>query len=603
MTSLGSRAYSFAAGSLLANMEAHLTYAFQPIVNVHTGEVYGFEALLREYEALGFAAIPDVFAAVERNGIVVETELMLQELAVEQFRTFSSDAAARLFFNLNNTLLSEPHYQPAATRDILERHGLRGHRFCIELSEGQMLRVPGSLALLTHGWTDRPLIALDDFGTGYSGLRLLAESKPDIIKVDRFFVAGVDARPERRLFLNEIVNLAHSLGSIVIAEGIETEGEFRVCRDVGCDYVQGFFICRPTTDHASLAQHYPLVEAINRRNRRARSDASTDIRGHLDTVEPLPLDAPVTKLLDAFQHDKKRSFFPIVSGRGEPVGIVHEEGLKSLIYSQFGRDLLVNRVRPRKITDFVTPCPVFDVDSGIDRILNAIVQRPDDHAILIVEHGAYIGLLDARGIIRTMHDRMVAMASDQNPLTKLPGNVMVTDFMVELLEAPRAPTLFVHFDFDNFKPFNDRFGFRQGDRAIAMFADLMRSRLGAPDVFLGHIGGDDFFLGAHGSIANDIVTRLPAFVAQFASDVESFYDGASRRAGYTGAHDRNGLPYQVPLLAVSCGVFLIETESVGLSMDVASATLARLKKAAKLSASKLAIERIGGTHPGAPNAI
>jgi GGDEF domain-containing protein len=162
--------------------------------------------------------------------------------------------------------------------------------------------------------------------------------------------------------------------------------------------------------------------------------------------------------------------------------------------------------------------------------------------------------------------------------------------MVDALESDERPQVFVHFDFDNFKPFNDRFGFRQGDRAITMFADLMRRRLAAGDVFLGHIGGDDFFLGAHGEAVLPVIDSLPAFIAQFASDMASFYDPEARRSGTIEATDRNGTVQFVPLLSVSCGRAIVGETSGRVNLDALSAMLADLKKRAKRSTEIIAID-------------
>jgi EAL domain-containing protein (putative c-di-GMP-specific phosphodiesterase class I)/GGDEF domain-containing protein len=576
-------------GAFLNALHKNITYAYQPIVNVHTGEAYGFEALLRGHRALGFSEIPMLFASMADIDMAVDAEMLLLDKAIGDFMAFAGDATSRLFFNSNNRVLNAHLEQRPHMRSILERHGLPTARFCLEISEAEALNVSRSQQFF-NGWQDRPLIALDDFGTGYSGLRLLAESRPDIIKIDRFFVAGVDSSQEKRLFLEQIVGLAHSIGLSVVAEGIETELEFQICREIGCDYVQGFFIARPSSDPTQHYTHYEIVQTLNLRNRRERLETRNELRAELDAVAPLSINAPMIAILEAFRDDKTRSFFPVVNVRREPVGIVHEERLKALIYSQFGRDLLTNRVRPHHVTDYLTPCLIFEVTTEIDRVLAAIAQRPNDHAVLVVENGIYIGLLDTRGIIRTMHERMLTMARDQNPLTKLPGNIMVANYMVDALESTERPQAFVHFDFDYFKPFNDRFGFRQGDRAITMFADLMRARLTANEVFLGHIGGDDFFLGVHGSAVTSIVESLPAFIARFASDMASFYDADARRAGVIDATDRNGARQLVPLLSVSCACTIVREGSGRVNLDALSALLAQLKKKAKGSSEKIAIE-------------
>lgn len=580
-------------GAFLGALDRNITYAYQPIVNVHTGEAYGFEALLRGHQTLGFREIPMLFASMADIDLAVDAEMLLLDKAIRDFMAFAGDGFARLFFNANNRVLNSHLDHRPHMRSILERHGLTTARFCVELSEAEALNVSRSQQFF-NGWKERPLIALDDFGTGYSGLRLLAESRPDIVKIDRFFVAGVDQSQAKRLFLEQIVGLAHSIGLSVVAEGIETELEFQTCREIGCDYVQGFFIARPSSDPNQHHTHYEIVQDLNRRNRRDRPETRNELRAELDPVTPLSVSAPMIAILEAFRDDKTRSFFPVINDRGEPVGIIHEERLKALIYSQFGRDLLTNRVRPHRVTDYLTPCLIFDISTEIDRVLAAIAQRPNDHAILVVENGSYIGLLDTRGIIRTMHERMLTMARDQNPLTKLPGNIMVANYMVDALDSDERPQAFVHFDFDYFKPFNDRFGFRQGDRAITMFADLMRSRLAANDVFLGHIGGDDFFLGVHGEAMQPIVDALPAFIAQFASDMASFYDSDARSTGLTEANDRNGTTQLVPLLSVSCGCAVVPRGCGRVNLDAVSALLAELKKKAKRSPAKIVVETFRG---------
>jgi EAL domain-containing protein (putative c-di-GMP-specific phosphodiesterase class I)/GGDEF domain-containing protein len=588
------RGVTAGATAFLDALDRNVVYAYQPIVNVHTGEAYAFEALLRGHRNLGFSAIPMLFASMADVDVAVDAEMLLLDKAIRDFMLFAGEASARLFFNANNRVLNAHLEHRPHMRAILERHSLPTARFCIELSEAETLNVSRSQQFF-NGWEDRPLIALDDFGTGYSGLRLLAESRPDIIKIDRFFVAGVDRNQEKRLFLEQIVGLAHSIGLSVVAEGIETEIEFQICREIGCDYAQGFFIAHPSSDLSTHHTHYEIVQHLNRRNRRDRPEARNELRAELDPIAALPVSAPMIAILEAFRDDKTRSFFPVINGRGEPVGIVHEERLKGLIYSQFGRDLLTNRVRPHRVTDYLTPCLIFEVSTEIDRVLAAIAQRPNDHAVLVVENGTYIGLLDTRGIIRTMHERVVSRARDQNPLTKLPGNIMVANYMVDALDSDERPQIFVHFDFDYFKPFNDRFGFRQGDRAITLFADLMRARLAGGDVFLGHIGGDDFFLGAHGAAVEPVIASLPEFIAQFASDMASFYDARARHDGVIEANDRNGATALVPLLSVSCGCALVQEESGRVNLDALSTLLADLKKRAKRSPQKIAVETVSGS--------
>ena len=420
----------------VGEIAAAIDYAYQPIVNVHTGVVYAYEALMRGHEAAGFSSIRELLDHAHEHDISVALDRALYEIAIAKFAQFGPANNARLFLNLDNRLLSNPSYRPAA------------------IGNAQ--------------------VAIDDFGIGHSGLHLLCTSHPDLIKVDRFFVSGIERDAKKKVFLSSIVTLARSLGVWVVAEGVETEAEFRICREIGCDLVQGYFIAKPTVNIQALQSRYSVVTAANRNDRRERHDSSRLIRPELDKVAPLEVGSGMEHVLNTFRRDKSRSFFPVVDDQRQPVGIVHEFDLKEFVYSPFGKDLLVNKGQPYRLRSFVKPCLVCDVNAPIDRILASFAIRDDEPAVVIVEEGRYLGLLQAAALVRLMNELNLMVARNQNPLTKLPGNNSIADYLATAFEDEGNSWSFAYFDLDHFKPFNDRFGFRQGDRAIMLFADLMR---------------------------------------------------------------------------------------------------------------------------------
>jgi diguanylate cyclase (GGDEF)-like protein len=575
--------------SVISSRTAGLHFAFQPIVGVHSGETYGFEALVRGTRELGYRSIAEYFSAISEEGLAVEIELELLELAATEFALFTAGAPTRLFFNQNTRVFEDPRFTFGAIRNVLSECGLPVERLCIELSEVERIDVARSGKVLRAEGLG-PIVAIDDFGSGFSGLRLLSESRPNIVKIDRFFISGIDRDREKRNFLTHLFSLAHGLGILVVAEGVETDSEFLACRDLGCDLAQGYLIARPTSLISELKLAYPLVSEIVSRERKARAGASDALRDAMEDVPSIPIDAPMADVLKLFSEHHERSFFPVVGPNMEALGIVHEYKLKSLIYSPFGRQILTSVVSPQVLRDYLTPTLAFDIRSNVDLVLSAIAQRPDVSAVLVTQDDRYVGLLDTAAIIRTMHDRLIAGARDANPLTKLPGNVKISEYMVEALESGTRPLGFVYLDFDNFKPFNDRFGFRQGDRAIAMLADAMRAAFTSDEIFLGHIGGDDFFIGTTGRATEKTMAALPAFVARFSKNMESFYDEASRVAGASAAIDRNGASYAVPLLSVSGAGMVVAGDRSTLTLDGISQRLASLKLRAKRSPAKFELE-------------
>ena len=230
----------------------NVDFAFQPIVNIHTGASYGFEALLRGHVEAGFVSIQSLFDEAYRRQALHRVDMILKEKAVAKFvklckRLGKSVSEVRLFFNLDNRLLDSADYQPGATPGILDRYQMPPSALCLEISErheNAMAREASNL--LAAYQREAYKLAIDDFGAGYSGLQLLYQYKPNFLKIDRFFISGIDSDHKKKLLVATTTELAHVLGIQVVAEGIETERELLACREAGCDYLQGYFIARPS---------------------------------------------------------------------------------------------------------------------------------------------------------------------------------------------------------------------------------------------------------------------------------------------------------------------------------------------------------------------
>jgi EAL domain-containing protein (putative c-di-GMP-specific phosphodiesterase class I) len=108
-------------------------------------------------------------------------------------------------------------------------------------------------------------LALDDFGTGYSSLSYLQRNEFDKIKLDRAFVHNVDKNPERRMLLEGLASLGHSLGFEVIAEGAETDGEVRLLRAIGVDMLQGFALSKPMRSDDAITAARAIPGEFSRR--------------------------------------------------------------------------------------------------------------------------------------------------------------------------------------------------------------------------------------------------------------------------------------------------------------------------------------------------
>jgi EAL domain-containing protein (putative c-di-GMP-specific phosphodiesterase class I)/GGDEF domain-containing protein len=547
------------AQALLAAAETHLRVALQPIVEVHSGALYAVEALLRGHQALDQANPIALLDAAHAAGALLPLETLLHKRAVASFAALPAPETRRLFVNLDGRLLDPPESSPlpALVRE-LEVHGLPASVLCVELSERlSILAAPRFRAAMAGFRAAGLRFAADDFGLGYSELRLLYDGNVDYVKIDRFFIDGVAEDPRRRLFVHNVTSFAHVLGLKVVAEGVETEADFLVCRELGCDLAQGWFVAHPQLESGALRLSYPHVAAAAARERRLAEDDSQLLRAAAEALPAVAEGADLEQVFELFSTQPLLRCVPVLDAGGSPRGVVRETDLRRYIYHRFGRDLLRNRAVDRRAGAFTAPCPVAETSWPAEQVLELFAASPGAEGVLLTEGQRYVGMLSAAALVTLMNEVRLRNALDQNPLTRLPGNLAVATHVAAAAVRSGVARHLCYFDFDHFKPFNDRHGFRQGDRMITLFAEAMRRHF-PPEAggFLGHVGGDDFFAGFQGLESAALRRRLGALLRDFADTAAGLYTDAERAAGGILAQDRDGQERLLPLLRCSLAVLV-----------------------------------------------
>lgn len=217
---------------------------FQPVYAMATGELTGFEALIRLHDAeLGPIPPSEFIPLAEQMGHIVE----IGQWAVEEACRVAAQWPPHLVVAVNLSP-AEFHSGTLITtiRRALQRHALPPYRLELEITEGTLMTdselVLSQLRLLRDMGIG---VALDDFGTGYSSLAYLCRFPFSKLKIDRSFAAALDHSASARSVLRAIVKLGHGLGMTVTAEGIETQRQLSLLRDIGCDLAQGYLLGRP----------------------------------------------------------------------------------------------------------------------------------------------------------------------------------------------------------------------------------------------------------------------------------------------------------------------------------------------------------------------
>ncbi len=583
---------SYKAEEFLEAISASINFAFQPIVNIQTGAVYGYEALLRGQERMGLPSIQSFFDQAWQMGILHQADLALRQKALRTFSRIPGARSKKLFFNLDGRCFESPDYSPEQTRALMKELAFPTSSLCLELSEKyDNSSAPHVVDILARCRRQSFRIALDDYGQGYSQLKMLYDHQPDYLKIDRFFINGMALDDKKRLMVNTVARMAHTLGIAVIAEGLESEEDFLACRDAGCNMAQGYLIQRPQTDIGRLLDRYEIVARLNdneRRRKEVKGDRSL-VREKIDILPSINETDDIGKVIDIFKRHDDMAFLPVLDVTGYPRGLVRGSNLKAMLYNRFGHALLANRGLGDPLDRLIGKCPVADIESSVEEILDIYAQGQNPDGILIVEKLCYVGLLSTQSLLTLLHEKSLEQARDQNPLTKLPGNHSITNYVTSCLEHNcDEQCCIVYFDLDNFKPFNDHYGFRQGDRAILLFAEIMQRLLRHNGVFLGHIGGDDFFAGFTGISPFVVRREIQATLDKFAKDIISFYDPIDLKRGYLERPDRNGEIHRYGSLTCSAVIVQVGATARPRDHEALIQDIARLKKQAKKSPDHIA---------------
>jgi EAL domain-containing protein (putative c-di-GMP-specific phosphodiesterase class I) len=221
-------------------LEAH----FQPIVELRTGKILGYEGLIRGPAGSPLRAPVELFEIAAAQGQILRLERLCRQTVLESYAALG--LPNKLFLNVRPHCLALPTMGAAGTADLLNRLGLKAERIVIELTENQPFS--DYFAVREVLCVYRKLgfkIAIDDLGEGFASFRLWSELRPEYVKADMHFVQGIDSDPFKLEFLKAVQRIADTCGSLIVAEGVEKVAELSVIRDLGIAFGQGNLIAPP----------------------------------------------------------------------------------------------------------------------------------------------------------------------------------------------------------------------------------------------------------------------------------------------------------------------------------------------------------------------
>ncbi|WP_255767735.1 putative bifunctional diguanylate cyclase/phosphodiesterase [Pseudarthrobacter sulfonivorans] len=261
------------AGLQLSVARGEISVEFQPIVSPRMGRVVKFEALARWDR--GCQRVPPALfiPLAERSGLINELGGVVMALSLKHLASWlREDPSRSLSMNVSGVQLQEADFAESVLR-LAEEYGVGAYQLVLEVTESVFFDADCNvIKQLSRLRAAGARVALDDFGTGYSSLGRLQELPVDIIKIDKTFVSMVRTGNERLPILSSMINMAHSLGLTVTAEGIETEEQANYLIALECDSLQGYLFSHPEPAgrfESALQNAGDALDALSSRSRLA----------------------------------------------------------------------------------------------------------------------------------------------------------------------------------------------------------------------------------------------------------------------------------------------------------------------------------------------
>lgn len=532
---------------------------YQPIFSLVDGKAIGYEALSRGPVGSLLESPVKLFQAAIKYNKVWELELLCRIKALERSKDILKDK--NLFINVDPNIIKDEKFIEGFTKDFLSQYNIDPQSIIFEITERTAITDYKSFReVINHYIKQGYKIAIDDTGSGYSGLRTVAETSPQFIKIDIDLVRDIDKDFSKQAIMKTFHHLAWTTNMKIIAEGIETEEELGTLIDLGIYYGQGFFLQRPSEGFLSLSPK--ALEVIQKKKEQrkylfSRVPATVPI-SEITRQEPSISPETLGKEVDNIFRSNPLTQGLVVTENKKPVGLVMRNNFYAQFAGQYG--VVIFMGRPIRIIMDQLPF-IVDYTCPLDTVSRMSISRRNEQIydyIVVTKNDEYLGIVTIRDLLEKTMQLELNRAKHLNPLTGLPGNLLIEEVLSSLL-CQSGLFAVIYIDIDNFKSYNDVYGFENGDNVISMTANLLARHIQLlPESFLGHIGGDDFVIVTY----TDQVSRLcESIINDFDKMKLSFYTENDQQRGYIMAHNRHGQEEKYPLVSISLASVTNQRES------------------------------------------
>ena len=565
----------------------HLSAVFQPIVDFDGGAILGYEGLIRGPAGSPLESPFALFAQASAEGRVVELERAAALTCIQAFARFACDG--KLFLNFSAEALRHLASARDDTLTLLRQAGVEPERIVIELTEqSAIVDINNFMPALATLRTAGAQFALDDYGTANASMNLWVRLQPDVVKIDRFFIHDIASDPLKFEAVRAMQHFANASGARLVAEGIENEADLIVVRDMGIGCGQGYFFGRPNAqpalavaDDARQAIRAGHIAVFPEATRAVSASPSGGMASAKMLVRAPSLQRRATNndVLELFNRLPDLHAVAVVE-HDEPVALINRRAFMDRYALPYHRELFGKR--PCLL--FANASPVIIEKSmtveQMAKLLASDDQRYLADGFVITDNGKYAGLGTGENLVRAVTEVRIEAARYANPLTFLPGNIPISSHIARLVDND-AGFYACYVDLNHFKPFNDQYGYWQGDEVLKFAAAVLADVCDPTRDFLGHVGGDDFLILFQ---SDDWRERVMRAIHLFNEGAQRFYAPDDRLAGGIRGEDRRGNAtfFGFVTMAIGC----VRVEPGGGPTPYSSEEIASVAAVAKRRAKK-----------------
>lgn len=558
---------------------------FQPIISLRDGSILGHEALSRVTGETFIDNPEQLFYYAGKCNRLWDLELLCRTQSLEAAFLNQEQPInnKKLFVNVNPNVMHDIKFRQGFTKEYLSQYGITPENIIFEITERNAVNDMSSFKnTVIHYKQQTYKIAIDDAGAGYSGLNLISDIKPHYIKLDMNLIRHIDKDNIKYALVKSMIELSHMANIHLIAEGIETKEELTTLINLGVQYGQGYFIQRPNEEILPILP--PIINILNDINRKKNHTFGNQVSSIY--IENLTTETktflPSTSVEHVFEIFKRNpSILNLCITKNNIVlGVISKARFTLQLSGRYGFSLYQNKaIATLMETDYLA----VDCETPISAVTHIAMSRPADKLydfIIVTKNDEYLGTVTIKDLLQKTTEIEVVNAKHQNPLSGLPGNIIIEQKINKCIISEREFSI-LYLDIDNFKPYNDVYGFENGDIIIKLLSSTIVKNT-SRNHFIGHIGGDDFIIILDNY---DIESVRESIIKDFERDVLNFYNDNDIKNGYIITQNRHGVTEKFPLISLTI-VALTNRDKKFTNQYEISEQLANLKKQCKQNKGK-----------------